>query len=414
MGEGMKRISPAASGIAVALVLSAGGLGLQSCTTESVSNGVVTVDSAGVTIVSSDQPVWGDSGWMMSGQPWLQIGVVEGDSAYQLYRVQAALRLSDGRIVVANDGSRELRYFDSTGTHLSSTGRSGQGPGEFMNLYTLIPGRADTIIAGDFTLQRISIFDAAGAFVRTRPVQSPVGVLADGSIIAQVNRSWPDRTIENGPSRSQSVLIRHPNGEADPDTLAFVEGSELVTVVQSDGRTTGATGYARPFGLTRMTSVSGGEIYTADGASAEVRVLDASGALRRIYRFDRSPAEVTAQDREAYRERFLDPIPPGPFRNRAESALEGDAFPSHMPVFQAMRHDRAGNLWLEDYRADPSASPRWTILDSSGRWLGSVTTPAGLRVLDIGADYLLGVTRDELDVEHVLLYGLDRTEPGAR
>jgi hypothetical protein len=34
--------------------------------------------------------------------------------------------------------------------------------------------------------------------------------------------------------------------------------------------------------------------------------------------------------------------------------------------------------------------------------------PAGLRVDDIGADYVLGVWRDDFDVEHVRLHALRR------
>jgi hypothetical protein len=37
-----------------------------------------------------------------------------------------------------------------------------------------------------------------------------------------------------------------------------------------------------------------------------------------------------------------------------------------------------------------------------------VELPAGLRVLEIGGDYVLGVWNDELDVQHVRLHRLDR------
>ena len=42
---------------------------------------------------------------------------------------------------------------------------------------------------------------------------------------------------------------------------------------------------------------------------------------------------------------------------------------------------------------------------------GIALTPADLSVIEIGADYLLGTWRDELDVEHVQLYEL--IKPGA-
>lgn len=50
----------------------------------------------------------------------------------------------------------------------------------------------------------------------------------------------------------------------------------------------------------------------------------------------------------------------------------------------------------------------WHVFHPDGNLLGTVRTPAGLRVLEIGADYVLGVARDGLDVEQVLVYGLSR------
>ena len=37
--------------------------------------------------------------------------------------------------------------------------------------------------------------------------------------------------------------------------------------------------------------------------------------------------------------------------------------------------------------------------------------PDGLTVTDIGGDYVLGVERDEMDVQFLRLYGLSRGEP---
>jgi hypothetical protein len=40
--------------------------------------------------------------------------------------------------------------------------------------------------------------------------------------------------------------------------------------------------------------------------------------------------------------------------------------------------------------------------------LGEVTVAEQFKVLQIGADWVLGVGRDELDVEYVMLYGLEK------
>ena len=48
----------------------------------------------------------------------------------------------------------------------------------------------------------------------------------------------------------------------------------------------------------------------------------------------------------------------------------------------------------------------WSVFDAQGRWLGDVTLPARFSPMDIGADYVLGVARDEDGVETVAMYTL--------
>lgn len=72
--------------------------------------------------------------------------------------------------------------------------------------------------------------------------------------------------------------------------------------------------------------------------------------------------------------------------------------------------DRVGHLWLEEFEPPGEDRPGalWTVLDPEGRVLGRVETPDGLEIYEIGADYLLGRTRDELRVEYVQLWSMER------
>jgi hypothetical protein len=56
---------------------------------------------------------------------------------------------------------------------------------------------------------------------------------------------------------------------------------------------------------------------------------------------------------------------------------------------------------------DPEGAD-WIVLDQQGRTVARVRTPPGVMVLEIGSDYILGLSRDELDVESVSLYRLQR------
>ena len=83
------------------------------------------IDSAGVSLVLNrlpDGPL-GTGGLSLDAEPMLEIGSFEGDSLYQLYRVAGARRLADGRLVVANAGTFEVRVYDAEGQYERAWGR---------------------------------------------------------------------------------------------------------------------------------------------------------------------------------------------------------------------------------------------------------------------------------------------------
>jgi hypothetical protein len=70
--------------------------------------------------------------------------------------------------------------------------------------------------------------------------------------------------------------------------------------------------------------------------------------------------------------------------------------------------DADRNLWVRDYLPPRDERGLWTVFDPEGRALGRVETPEGLWVWEIGSDYVLGTTTDELGVERVQLWGLEK------
>jgi hypothetical protein len=107
--------------------------------------------------------------------PIVSIGVVEGPREYELHNAVASIRLTDGRIVVANSGSSQLLYFDSTGHFVRSAGGRGGGPGEFKWLTGVYAYGPDSILAVDGAGNRISVFDTNGVFARLAPADSISG-----------------------------------------------------------------------------------------------------------------------------------------------------------------------------------------------------------------------------------------------
>lgn len=88
-------------------------VGVMGCADESSEMPtVLRSDSAGTTIVENSEPqpsVW------TTGDATLSIGVLSGDPAYELSGVFFGRRLDDGRIVISDGASRELRVFSAEG-----------------------------------------------------------------------------------------------------------------------------------------------------------------------------------------------------------------------------------------------------------------------------------------------------------
>lgn len=64
---------------------------------------------------------------------------------------------------------------------------------------------------------------------------------------------------------------------------------------------------------------------------------------------------------------------------------------------------------MEEYSSPSQDRSLWTVFDSQGRVQGFVEMPAEVEVYEIGVDYVLGKTTDELEVERVRLWPLDRS-----
>ena len=70
--------------------------------------------------------------WEVAAEPSVVVGKDASELDAVLDVVRNAVRLRDGRIVVANGGlSSRLPVFSPEGRYISSIGREGEGPGEF-------------------------------------------------------------------------------------------------------------------------------------------------------------------------------------------------------------------------------------------------------------------------------------------
>ena len=407
------------------------------------AGGPGVTDSAGVCKVSNAGPLWGPGeGWRISAEPSLALGAVEAPEAQLFHRIEGVTRLSDGTIVVLDGGSGQLRAFDSSGRHLWSAGSWGDGPGELQRGEDVPTDLHLSRLEGD-TLQIENWMN--------RIRWSPEGTLADhGRVSLEALESLGLRRFDacllnqfpvfvgdeilvcrteniprtpNRPVTERITLIRIPWTVDRADTIGtfFVRDGWMEANPRRLVRS--------PLGPRGRFWASGREpkiLYSRDDAY-RIEVWDfLSGALSMIIERVGAPRIALTEFQIELALRW------GPNHPDVRSKLRADderfSVPDSISIVGDYYFDDLGFLWV--LRAPvgddegvlievdgPDGSPMGTmrissglhdVFRSDGRYLGTVRMPHGLEKDEIGPDYVLGVTRDDLGVEFVRMFRLDR------
>jgi hypothetical protein len=369
-------------------------------------------DSAGVRIVElasfddTELPAW-----TIGVDPEVDIGVLDGAEADQLFQVSTALRLADGRIVVGNGGTKELRFYSATGTHLKSVGREGEGPGEFGAVGT-IGVAGDSLYVFDWRLVRASVFDLDGVFARSYPVRvpgiafpNPVGVLGDGGWIVMSGFAFSPQDIA-AVVRDTSLVVHLRSDGSGADTLGRFPTVEFF--MWGDGSTT--TAASRAFGRSLAYAVGERTTYLGDTERYEIAAYAPDGRLESVLRQSVPRRPVTTGDIEAYKEVDRSRLVDAQYRQQMERLLAAMPYPDAMPAFGGLQVDGSGNLWVSEFPVPAADSVRWTVYGQDGRPIAHVVLPADLEVTQVGSDFVCGRWDDDVGVEHVRVYRLSRGE----
>lgn len=408
----MRRVLMQGVSIALAGALAGG------CAEEAALPIATVRDSAGIAIVENRwAPEEVSAGWGVAAEPRLDIGVMEGDEALQLFNVSGGVLLSDGRIAVVNGGTQEVRVFRPDGTPDTVFGGEGDGPGEFRNP-SLVGSRGDTLVLYDLTLRRATLWHPSAGIVREFAVGGegggfpvPQGLFADGGIAFGGGMSFSSQTgFPSGRVRpSSSFLAVTPEGRPAA-TFGEYPGAEMFARVSDAGFTARSIPFARV-----TTSVAGDSMLWVGTQDAwEILGFVSTGALRRIVRVDRPSVPVTEALRDRYIAEALADAEDEAERRRLRQTFQEMPFGETVAPYGALRLDALGDLWVADGTVPGAAETGWSIFDPAGRMIGRVVLPANVRLLDIESDRILAVARDDLEIEHVRVLGLERPSAPAR
>ena len=356
-------------------------------------------DSAGITIVETARTVLPRTAFTLSPRPTVQV-TGRNDVLEYLFspNVVAVARLSDGRLVVGDQWSFNVRIFSADGRHQRTFGSMGSDPGQLGPMTRIFILPADTIAIVD---GRINLFTPEGRFIRVESMgvkgMTPLSRLSDGDWITRrgtgrdsVRVFRVSRTAAGASAADTGLRL----AVYDPrDTTLHAAGAHVPNML-------GTTPFLPSVAIAGLTN----GFVMGDGKTLEILEYSSNGRLRRIIRGD-VDLRLTDADKQRYREGEL-AGKQGEARAAVESRLASITWPKTIPAFQRILVDPAGRIWAQDYLRANHVPLKWTVFDRTGKMLGVVEVPVGFRVFEVGTDYILGRLRDAKGQAHIQLYTL--------
>jgi hypothetical protein len=337
--------------------------------------------------------------WEVVEPAELSLGAADGAFPGDFSRVTAAVRLQDGRVVVT-DAAQRLVVFNPLGRHAATVTRGGQGPGGFSSVRWLDVLPSDSLLVWDEYASRISLFDSNMTLPTSidlvgGPTLSVVGRFADGTWLA-----------------TEIVDMQSPGGYYTYTIDIFrldPQGRFLNDIV----RVTGGEGYdggqgARYLGAPRLGSgtllkharlvVGPDRVYVATVNTMEISMYGVDGSQLGSFSQPGMPLETTAWD--------IDRLS---WSVEMANILRANLPLSHtLPAISQMMLDDLGNLWVGLFDRDASRASEWVVFDGTGRMIANTSVPAGLTPTHFGLDFVVGVWKDQTEVEAVRVHRLVR------
>lgn len=362
----------------------------------------VVEDSAGVRIVRHTGTPDAAPSVTFAPEPLYRYGSDAGD--YTFASIWDGVLLNDGSAAVFDVRNREVVLLGPDGAFGSVLASSGEGPGEVGFVRAMFAQGPDSLFLNDHGNSRFSLF-VGGSLARTTRVPPTVtrafnarGIDAEGRPLLSSTFYMPGFPDEWLPG----YMVRF-----DPET-GVVDTVASYKYMSGESNPVPGTGY----------------VFVADGRFAYVRSDNpevvwhrADGGVRQIVRWQLERRYLNEEHLNGIklallaRYRYANPGASDEDLDRMtreEMARNEADLGTPLPFFTSPFADAEGRVWLPAHMpgGPREGVPPYTVISADGEWLGQVDGPPNFRILDVGWGRVLGVVRDEMDLESVVVYEL--------
>lgn len=377
---------------------------------DDAAHAFATRDSAGVTIAENELTAVSAS-CTLDSVPAVRIGGADDSDDQYLYRVMGESRLTDGRIAVVNQGTQEVRWYDSTGTLVGRAGREGKGPGEFQEAFLMFRTPGDTLWVGDYPTWQWHLFGPDMTFARTVVMKPPeinspdlVAILDDGQQIFgnsgfSRRASWAMDSV---------ALRRYGPGGALRDTVLTVPTGRIGQMVDEPSSI-----WMRPwFESSAQVEGRGDRLAVATWNEPELMIYQVGSRVvpTLVIRWTTGDRTVTDASVTAAREKLTNQYPnlSPDMKARMIDPMIDPKRPvaERYPAVTGIVMGQDGRIWVRGYAPPEATTREWIAFSAEGRAVCHAQFPEVDYVYEIGRDYLLTHEIDSLGVETAVQYWL--------
>lgn len=378
---------------------------------------VDTLPSGRVVVSSADRGMHDEGGGLRLVED-LRIGDVLGEGPGALGDVVSLAVDGQGAFYVADQSATQVLVFDSEGAFARSLGRAGDGPGEFRWLLGGV-GIAwqspDRLWVSD--PPSLAVMDTGGSLLATSfrglDLGSAVSPQVDQAGSAYYGHRAPWSPGEPFNLAALGIASVAQYTVSDAGEVVHVESLSLEpppTVVREEPASEPDPGSEGTmiFEISELpmqpealwTVGPDGNAWVANTSEYRVHEVTFAGDTVRTVELQREPEPLAGAERDSL---------------AATGRFEPDELPTFRRMFDRIDVSPDGYLWV--HRRLSNRTFAWDIFDPCGRFEGTVVpeTPLGWWepfVLAAGG-VLVGVTKDELELEYVVRLRLQRPEGSA-
>lgn len=201
--------------------------------------------------------------------------------------------------------------------------------------------------------------------------------------------------------------MRFQEGASAADSFTTQPGPEQIVLPVGP---IGAYVRRAPFARIPSALVAEDDFVYGGAERFQLALYSPEGVMRTLIRRTVDPEPITAADLNRWElevEATRQPYPPSlpPMYHQPISSFD---LPETKAAYGRVLVDRVGNYWVGDYALPGQQPAAWSVFSAEGAWSWGVAAPERFQPMDIGDDYVLGIFRDELDVEFVQLYTLTK------